>query len=296
MQAIELQLRRFTIRFRMNGAIVMVLGLFFLLGVTGLVGGGYLKSLNTHFMTHSVAETRAFGHITTAVADVRRLEGDMVIQAGRPEAVRKLQAEWKQAIEALRKALQEMLLGEEDDDNPLVREALGELDQYVAQSSQVQQQILADVYDTPQVALRMLERAREHIAKVDKLTDQIAVILEREAKDTQADFDLAMNETLWAYIAVLTLVIVLVVPLTLINSRSIVHPIEQGRRIAEAIAQGDLTHRMAVEGQDESAQLQRALMQMQDSLQRMVGSVRQTTDQIQVASNEVAAGNQDLSG
>ena len=49
------------------------------------------------------------------------------------------------------------------------------------------------------------------------------------------------------------IVVALVVPLTLLNSRTITRPISYARTVAQAIAAGDLTQRIEVEGSDEPA-------------------------------------------
>ena len=58
-------MRGFSIRLRMHGAIVMVLALFALVGVTGLLGGRHLSALNTDFMHHSIKEFRNVGEVRT---------------------------------------------------------------------------------------------------------------------------------------------------------------------------------------------------------------------------------------
>jgi methyl-accepting chemotaxis protein len=97
-------------------------------------------------------------------------------------------------------------------------------------------------------------------------------------------------------VAVLVVIMLLVAPLTLLNSRSIVGPLEAAEKMALAIARGDLTRQVRIEGNDESTRLLEALTAMQASLQRMVGDIRQTTESISTASAEIASGNQDLSG
>ena len=89
--------------------------------------------------------------------------------------------------------------------------------------------------------------------------------------------------------------LVLVVPLTLLNSRSIVQPVEHARQIAQAIASGDLTRRITMEGRDEASALLESLNQMQDFLRTLVGQVRVSGESIGTASAEIASGNQDLS-
>ena len=65
--------------------------------------------------------------------------------------------------------------------------------------------------------------------------------------------------------------------------------------LAQAVAAGDLGSRIEVHGKDETGQLLLALQHMNESLQRIVGQVRQGTDSIATASGQIASGNQDLS-
>jgi methyl-accepting chemotaxis protein len=78
-------------------------------------------------------------------------------------------------------------------------------------------------------------------------------------------------------------------------TRSITRPLNRAVNMAEAVAGGDLTMRMECDTTDETGQLLRALINMNDSLARTVGQVRSGTDTITVASNEIASGNLDLS-
>jgi methyl-accepting chemotaxis protein len=65
--------------------------------------------------------------------------------------------------------------------------------------------------------------------------------------------------------------------------------------IAAAIAAGDLTRRVDVDNEHNSASLLFAMRTMQDSLAALVLKVRSGTDTITTASGEIAAGNLDLS-
>jgi len=78
-------------------------------------------------------------------------------------------------------------------------------------------------------------------------------------------------------------------------TRSIVKPVRAAERAADRIASGDLTGEYRIVGNDEAAHLISALRRMQDSLKRIVTDIRHSTESIQVASTQVASGNQDLS-
>ncbi|MGZ5817724.1 MAG: methyl-accepting chemotaxis protein [Burkholderiaceae bacterium] len=78
-------------------------------------------------------------------------------------------------------------------------------------------------------------------------------------------------------------------------ARSISRPLNEAVRIAQTVAAGDLTSRIEVDGDDEASQLLRALKDMNESLVRIVGEVRISTDTIATASGQIASGNMDLS-
>jgi methyl-accepting chemotaxis protein len=81
----------------------------------------------------------------------------------------------------------------------------------------------------------------------------------------------------------------------LLITRSIVRPIQRAVELASTVAEGDLRSSVEVQGEDETAQLLRALGRMNDNLARIVGQVRNSSDSIATGSAEIATGNQDLS-
>jgi len=77
--------------------------------------------------------------------------------------------------------------------------------------------------------------------------------------------------------------------------RGVARSMRQAVDAADAVARGDLTHPIHVEGNDEIAQLLGALAAMQRSLADVVNEVRQGTHTITAASSQIAQGNLDLS-
>ena len=76
---------------------------------------------------------------------------------------------------------------------------------------------------------------------------------------------------------------------------SVTRPIDRAVRVAERIADGDLSSEVAVDRDDEIGRLLAAMSAMQDRLRALVGHIRTSAESIGVASREVADGNQDLS-
>ncbi|MYM68579.1 HAMP domain-containing protein [Pseudoduganella sp. FT55W] len=135
---------------------------------------------------------------------------------------------------------------------------------------------------------------KEQTAYMNALTDmvkfQTAAIEETSAVAEQAYSSSRMT------MVILTLVAAALAAWVLYwITRSITQPLNRAVGMAQAVAGGDLTMRMECTSTDETGQLLRALIDMNDSLARTVGQVRSGTDTITNASNEIANGNLDLS-
>jgi methyl-accepting chemotaxis protein len=289
-------MRRFSIRLRMQGAIAMVIGLFALVGLTGLWGGSRLSALNHEFMHHSIKEVRNIAALELALRQLQRLEKAMVLAHGQPDEARQHHAAWASQLQALEAQLKALIEGEEDADNEIARAALKDAQAYADASLPVIRQIEAGAFDTARAADRMFGRASEPLVRLEKAVVGLKLVIDHEVNETRAGFAQAMSHTLLAFVGVLGLVVVVVVPLTLLNSRSILGPIDQARAAALAIAEGDLTRPIVATGSDEAAELLRALAHMQAGLGSLVNEVRQVSQGIHSASGEVASGNSDLSG
>ncbi|GAB3192209.1 methyl-accepting chemotaxis protein [Hydrogenophaga aquatica] len=77
--------------------------------------------------------------------------------------------------------------------------------------------------------------------------------------------------------------------------RVVTRPLSSGVKVANDIAEGDLTHNLQITSSNEIGGLQRALQNMTESLRRMVQQVRGGADSIYNATREIASGNMDLS-
>jgi methyl-accepting chemotaxis protein-1 (serine sensor receptor) len=77
--------------------------------------------------------------------------------------------------------------------------------------------------------------------------------------------------------------------------RGIIRSLNLAKQVAGSIAAGDLRSTFDTARKDEIGQLMLSLKDMSDSLSRIVGEVRITTDAITTGSQQVAAGNSDLS-
>jgi methyl-accepting chemotaxis protein len=288
-------MRRLSIRMRMIGTIFVVLALVCLVGATGMLTLAQQRSQADAFIGHSMQQAKLLTEIHRSVGDINRLEKDMVINYEDAITVNKFKERWLAAVAAAKKSMGTVIEVATAREKPLAAQALKHLDAYVGDTKRVIGQVEDGAYDNARTADKMLARAKGHMASFEDTVKQIGVALEEDAARARTERDLAARNAFIANLGVLALVALIVVPFTLMNMRSICQPLDSARALAAAIAGGDLTHDVDVQGRDETAAMMTALRQMQDSLQRMVGQVRSSTDSITTASSEIASGNQDLS-
>jgi len=101
--------------------------------------------------------------------------------------------------------------------------------------------------------------------------------------------------TVWSVAAVMGLIVLVLAFVTRYLIKTISAPLHELVVQAEQIGRGDLSASIASDRKDEIGDVQRALGQMKDSLNKVVAEVRRSTDSIQTASAEIATGNTDLS-
>ena len=288
-------MRQFTIRFRMLGAIAVVLVLLGLLGGAGMFGMFRIYSMSEDFMNSSFQEVGYLAQLHSEMGAIRQYEKDMIIGYEKPEAVKAAHTQWLESQEKAKKVANQFLQGEEDVDNAVVRDIIKRLDSYKEAFAHVARQLEAGGYDTATIANRMSGKAVAEFAEADKLMTQLDEVLRNEVQKSVAEQQGVSNQTEWLFALAVLITVVVVVPLTLLNLHSICKPLDQAQRLAKAIAGGDLSQSIRTEGRDEVADLLRALDEMQRGLGTLVAQVRDASGNIATASQEIATGNQDLS-
>ncbi len=111
------------------------------------------------------------------------------------------------------------------------------------------------------------------------------------AEDAEASYHAAL---MWM-LGLTGLALLLGILIAWLCTRSITRPLATAVKVAQTVAAGDLSSRIEVNSTEETGQLLQSLKQMNDSLVRIVGEVRNGTDTIATASGQIASGNLDLS-
>ncbi|HJV86292.1 MAG TPA: methyl-accepting chemotaxis protein [Noviherbaspirillum sp.] len=104
-----------------------------------------------------------------------------------------------------------------------------------------------------------------------------------------------LTHTTYALIGAVIAIVLLGALVGYLIVRSISRPLHEAVAIARQVASGDLSARIEVHSRNETGQLLQALQEMNAGLMNIVTQVRGGTESIATASNEIAAGNMDLS-
>ncbi|WP_288381110.1 methyl-accepting chemotaxis protein [uncultured Massilia sp.] len=175
----------------------------------------------------------------------------------------------------------------------LLAEMNGHIDRYAAGQDQLMKHVDAGLHEEARQYLA--EELRPLLAKLKAaINEQIMLqksIAMDKAREAQQTYDSTMR-LMWGLGAV---ALALAGVVAYLITRSITVPVQRALEVANTVAAGDLTSRIEVTGRDEVGQLLQALKAMNENLARTVGNVRLSTDTINVAASEVAAGSQDLS-
>jgi methyl-accepting chemotaxis protein len=149
--------------------------------------------------------------------------------------------------------------------------------------------------ETEQAVVKMNDECRPLLASLVAASNQYAQVIQARsvqlAQDGAADFAFSQK----CLVAVCVLAVGFACVAGVMVTRSITRPIAQAANLAESVANGDLSARMDVRGDDEVDKLLNALGRMSQNLHGIVSRVRQSSDSIATGSSQIAAGNADLS-
>lgn len=128
----------------------------------------------------------------------------------------------------------------------------------------------------------------------DDLKGLIKIQLDEARKEN--DFTATRNtRSVWTVMGFIGAAVLFSLFFSLHLIRSISSSLQHANEAALAVSQGDLTHAIRSEGQDEVAVLMRTMSTMQANLVDMVAKVRHGSEGVSTASAEIAQGNNDLS-
>ena len=291
-------IRRFTIRARLWATIALVTASLLAIGGVGLAGQLYSRSVNQAFVENEFASMREIAGLRSAMSELRAHEKDMIIEYENAVEVANAKQRWLATlttIQASAKALSDTL--KDETQRAKVAAAMAHLDKFREGLLPVTKQLESMGFDSARVAAAFVGRVTPEYDAAQQAIGALATEISTAAAAGAARMEASATLVVALIGGALGLALVVIVPLTLMNVRSICGPLAKAEQVAQAIAGGDLR---AVDiddarGRDEIAHLLSSLETMRGGLRQVVGQVLESTERIGTASAEIATGNQDLS-
>ncbi len=140
-----------------------------------------------------------------------------------------------------------------------------------------------------------IDKTRQQNAALDDFMTVLSQRKENNAKEAAAATTTLYQNSVAMMLLVIAGAVGVGIALGVFISRGITRPLQQAVKVAETVAEGDLTSKITVTSTDETGQLLGALGRMNESLVRIVGGVRNSAESIATGSTQIATGNNDLS-
>ncbi|WP_295470643.1 methyl-accepting chemotaxis protein [uncultured Pseudomonas sp.] len=178
-------------------------------------------------------------------------------------------------------------------DRRLYTELLNAKARYLEQQGKIRDLVLAG----------QLEQARQQVnGPLGEITDALSKALNAlirfnsDGADnaSQLSTDLS-HEAVWVIALSLTIIVLALIVIATLLTRSIVVPLAEAVAVAERVATGDLTREVQVKGRDEPALLLTALRHMQENLRQTLRQIAASSDQLASASEELHSVTEDTS-
>lgn len=269
-----------------------------LVGGAGFWGMHRLQSENRALIDGEIAQVVRLAELGQLLAKLRQAEKDIVIEVADPRRVEEFAVRWEAAykdatltIADLKKAGQrgtkESMANLESIEQRATAYAKGFRD-FASRAKNGEFKDSLDAADAS-MAFKSSTDEAENLARVQ---------LDKERAQSRARGDaleVMATVTERAILIALALATIISVLMGVVIVRSVRSKVASAKRIAQTIASGDLSKPVHVDGDDELAQLLRALSEMQGGLDRVVREIRDASENIHTVSAEIAMGNDHLS-
>ena len=275
---------------------ILVAAMSLLLVLTGLISLYGLGKTNAGLKTVYEDRTVALGQLATVQAlDLQnRLTLSEVLLRPQPDEISSAIQQLDKNISAGNKQWADYMATYLTPDEEVIAKKLAE-----QRASYLQSALAPAVAALKAASLDEVKKLDAELqAKYVPLHQSLEKLIQLQLKVAKEEFDAAEQRhgtVSTVSISAMVLGTLFAVLFGMLLIKNISQLLAQSNAVATAVADGDLTYPIKVDGNNEVAQLLRTLTNMQGKLQDMVSRVRVGSDEVSLAATEIAHGNQDLS-
>jgi methyl-accepting chemotaxis protein len=269
-----------------------------IVGGAGFWGMHRLQSENRALIDGEIAQVVRLAELGQGLAKLRQAEKDIVIEVADPRRVEEFAVRWESAykeasltITDLKRAGQRGTGASMANIESIEQRASAYAKGFRDFAGRAKSGEFKDSLDAADAAMSF----KSSIDEAENLT-RMQLDKERTQSKVRGDaLEVMATVTERAIFVALIIATIASVLMGVVIVRSVRSKVESAKRIAQAIASGDLSQPVHVDGDDELAQLLRALSDMRSGLDRVVREIRDASENIHTVSAEIAMGNDHLS-
>lgn len=285
-------LENLSIRTRLTGSFMLMLGLMLTVVVTGVLSNRATLSSVDDLVQKEFKQLQLVSAIDSATKDNSRNTLELfVVNSDKRDAVRTRLADTRQRLNGMFDELGTLIHTQED--RALFNELQAKRTEFVKKFTAASELLRTGQDEDATFMLNL-----EVLPALDALRTPINKLLANQQKAANLRSDsvetaLHGQNTQLVGLGVVSLVMALAVSVLLM--RSIMRPIHTAMRVAEEVANGNLTVEFEAHGQNELAVMLRAIQRMKDALCDVLGRIQESAMAVSAASNQIASANADLS-
>ena len=229
-------IRMFTIRFRMEGAIGVVLLLLGLLGGVGMWSMLRIYDLHQDFMQVPWQQNQQLQQMQSKLDALQLKEKEVLITFSRSANLDDSYSQWKADVQAVQGQMQQ-ISQTIDASQKTNLEKLGQSVQaYVDGFGPLVQSLQANPYVSVEETLEAANVPYQHLLAAQQALGALQMQLQEQAQAFEAKGASVKNEAQWLFLAAVLLTLLVVGPLTWMNMLAICRPLAQAQKLAKAIA------------------------------------------------------------
>ena len=234
--------------------------------------------------------------IRTQLANMRRFEKDMVINASNIDEVKHHWESWKAASARTNENIKRAETVARD---PETRQRVELLSGAIAGYARGMEGLYADLESrsvkSTEEAYNRVDSFRRDFSTADAAMTQLFDAAMKRLEGTREELTALERRMLLWLLAVVVVTVIVAGVLAVAITRTITVPIVSAVGVAEALARGDLTHRIEVRGKDELSHLMASLKRTVEQLNGIARQIKGASDAVGSAAEEIAQGHADLS-
>ncbi|MDD2272764.1 MAG: methyl-accepting chemotaxis protein [Desulfuromonadaceae bacterium] len=236
------------------------------------------------------------GRARANVLGMRRFEKDVFINIGSAEKIENYYKKWdeeKTSVEERIKTMENVASAQKDKDQ--IKILKDNLVLYTAGFNKVYGMVRDGRVKTTTEANSAIGEFKDESHKMENVAAEFAKDGYKRLDEIKGLATIEMKQALQVMIPIVVVAFIIGIVASLLITRSIKKPIDEGVAVANALADGDLTVTIEVTSKDEMGQLLGALKNMVDKLKHVVGDVMAAADNVSSGSQELSSTAQQMS-